>query len=79
MILTVILADTFASQMSIVHLNESRPYQKRSVKIQLTKEQWDKIKPLVVGKKGDKEVREEILECFLDYKVSVDDLNFDDS
>ena len=79
MIVTVILADTFTTRMSIMHLNQTRPYQKRAVTIQLTTEQWDKIKPLVIGKENGVEVTEEILECFLDYKITPADLNFDAS
>lgn len=64
--LTVVFADTFSSEMSVVHLGESRPYKKRTVSIYLTPEQADKLKAQSVGTSNGKERFEEIFECFLE-------------
>ena len=47
--LTVILADTQSTYIAVVHENEHRPYERRTVQVKLTEEQRRAIAPLRTG------------------------------
>jgi len=64
--LTVIVVDTFANRMALIHQNEFRPFIKRTVHIKLTDEQREAIAPRDVGTEGNVVQYEEVFECFLE-------------
>ena len=65
-VLTVVLADTWRTYMSVVHENEHRPYGRRTVQITLTPEQQEAIRPQCVGQGGGVEKYELVLDCWLE-------------
>lgn len=65
-ILTVVLADTHRTRMAIVHENESIPYQRRTVQIELTPEQMAAIAPRKVGFENGCDVYEEMYSSWLE-------------
>lgn len=65
-ILTVVLADTYGTEIAVIHENSYRPYQRRTVQIRLTEEQRAALAPRYVGMRGPDPVHEEILECWLE-------------
>ncbi len=64
--LTVILVNTWRTHMAIVHENSYLPYTRRTVQIDLTREQAQAILPRELGMNGGKVVREEIGEVWLE-------------
>lgn len=66
MTLTVILANTWETYAAIVYENEWRPYSRRTVQIELTPEQAAKLTPRVVGTDKGKDVKEIILQCWIE-------------
>ena len=65
-VLTVVLADTWRTYMSVVHENEHRPYGRRTVQITLTPEQQEAIRPRKVRRGGGFEKYETVLDCWLE-------------
>ena len=65
--LTVIMVDTYRTYAALIHENESKPYGRRTVQIELTPEQMAAIKPRALGttSQGD-EIAEEIGQCWLE-------------
>lgn len=57
--LTVIMLDTYRTQIAIGYENEHRPYGRRAVQIELTPEQMELLKPRKVGERGATDVYEE--------------------
>jgi hypothetical protein len=55
-------ADTWRNRMAIIHENESFPYQKRVVTVELTPEQLETIQPQRVGQEGLQPQYEEFYE-----------------
>lgn len=68
--ITVIFADTLATEHSIVHECEHRPYRRRIVQIELTPEQMDALTPREVGHRHGLLVHEEILQCWIEPEES---------
>ena len=64
--LTVVLADTFVSEIAREFEGEHRPYERRSVQIELTPEQREKLKRRKVGVRGGETMREVIIDCWLE-------------
>lgn len=64
--LTVVMADSFSTRMRIIHENEWSPYVRRTVQIELTEEQRQKLIPKHVGVDRGKNIYEEILECWFE-------------
>lgn len=63
---TFIIANTYATECSIVHENEWRPYPKRTVTIELTSKQCEQLRLKKVGSRGQEPVFEEIHDCFVE-------------
>lgn len=61
------MADTWTTCMSLQYENESRPYKRRTVVVELTPEQEEMIRPRVVGQRGNGAVYEELLECRIEH------------
>lgn len=66
MILTVIFADTFHNELALVHQNEYFPFQFRTVHIELTPEQIEKLKPHELGKINGQKRYEQIWKSYLE-------------
>lgn len=64
--LTVILVNTWRTQMAIVHENSYMPYTRRTVQIELTPEQVAAIAPQKIGVNCGKDVHEEMGEVWLE-------------
>ena len=64
--LTVVLADTHATYMSLIHNQEQRPYRRRTVRIELTAKQRRLLTPRETGQIRTGPVYEEQLECWLE-------------
>ena len=64
--LTVVLADTHATYMAIVHENEHRPFQRRTVQIRLTNEQRRELRPRHTGMNRGQATHEEHLTAWLE-------------
>ena len=64
--LTVILADTQSTYIAVVHENEHRPYERRTVQVKLTEEQRRAIAPLRTGMNGGKPTHEAYLQAWLE-------------
>ena len=60
------MADTYRTYIAAVHENESFPYRKRIVQIELTPEQLEQLKPRVTGWDSGSEMHEEILDCWFE-------------
>lgn len=70
--LTFLLADTYRTQVAIVHEGESRPYGRRSVTIDLTPEQMAAVQRKLLGASSGVDVYEEYLDVFIEHD-SVED------
>lgn len=64
--LVVVMLDTFESEMAMVHLNQSRPFSRRVVQIDLTSEQIAALRPRHLGKSSGTDRYEEIERCWLE-------------
>ena len=64
--LTVIMADTMVTYVSLVHENEHRPYGRRTVQIELTEEQRRALAPRVTGSDGGTPTHEVPLDSWLE-------------
>ena len=64
--LTVVMLDTQRSYLALVHENQSIPYRKRLVEIELSPEQVDKLTPRKTGSNGTKNTYEERGEIYLE-------------
>ena len=64
--LTVVMLDRQRTRFAIVYENQSVPYGKRTVQIELTPEQLEMIRPRKVGTEGGVDVFEEIGEHWLE-------------
>lgn len=64
--LTVILANTFPTEISLIYENEWQPYRRRTVQIELTPEQIEKITPQKVGERRGEDVYEILLQSWLE-------------
>ena len=64
--LTVVLADTYGTYLAVVHENEHRPFQRRTVQIPLTDEQRHKLRPRHTGMDRGKPTHEEFLTAWLE-------------
>ncbi len=64
--LTVILADTTATMVAIVHENEQRPYRRRTIQLKLTDEQRRQLEPRYTGHSNGKAMYEEVLDAWLE-------------
>ena len=64
--LTVIMLNTQRTYIAIVHENEHIPYGRRTIHVELTTEQIEKLRPKCVGSNGGKVVLEEVGEVFLE-------------
>lgn len=58
-VLTVVMYDTFRTQLAIVHENSWLPYKERLVRIELTPEQEELLKPRILGTQFNTPVFEE--------------------
>ena len=67
--ITLILANTLRTEIALIHENESRPYERRTVTLQLTDEQIAAIRPRFVGSNGGADRYEEILNVFIDEEI----------
>jgi ACT domain-containing protein len=66
-VLTVIMADTQRTYISIVHENEHKPYGRRTVQIELTDEQRRQLEPRYTGNiSPGAEQYEEVLYCWFE-------------
>lgn len=63
---TFVLADTHRTSIAIQFENESIPYRRRTVIIELTPEQVALLTPRHVGVANGAPVKEEILTCWLE-------------
>ena len=63
--ISFIIADTYRTEIAIIHENEHRPYGRRVVTIDLSPEQEKALELRKVGMRGMKAVKEEILDCFV--------------
>lgn len=61
-VLTVVMANTYRTEVSIVHENDHHPYIRRTVQIELTEEQRAQLEPQLLAP----ERHEEILDCWLE-------------
>ena len=68
--LTVMLVDTWRTQMALNYENSYMPYIRRTVQIELTAEQIKAIQPRKVGEDRGKYVFEEIGEVWLEANES---------
>jgi hypothetical protein len=64
--ITVIIANTWRTTVAVIHENQMLPYGKRSVTIELTPEQCKQLTLRKVGTDRDRDVYEEIFDCFVD-------------
>lgn len=64
--LTVVLADTTAAMVAVVHENETRPYIRRTVQLRLTEAQRRAIEPRYTGHSNGKATFEEVLDAWLE-------------
>ena len=64
--LTVILADTTATMVAIVHENEQRPYRRRTIQLKLTDEQRRQLEPRYTGHSNGKPTCEEVPDAWLE-------------
>ena len=64
--LTIVLADTQATHISLIHNQEQRPYRRRTVHIELTAEQRRLLTPRKTGQIKTQPVYEEELGCWLE-------------
>ena len=64
--LTVVLADTHRTMVSIVYENDHMPYRRRTVQIELTPEQREALAPRYLGRDGKEAAHEEVLDCWLE-------------
>lgn len=64
--LTVIMADTFKTEVAIYHENSYLPYSYRTIHIKLTDEQIKLLTPEKVGERCGKDVFEEVSSVFLE-------------
>ena len=65
-VLTVVLADTHGTQTAIIYENEHRPYQRRTVQIELTPEQRRQLEPRHTGRVKGTETFEEVHQAWLE-------------
>lgn len=63
---TFVLADTHRTYIAAVHENESVPYRRRTVTIELTAEQVQQLAPRQVGNVAGKVIFEETLTCWME-------------
>lgn len=66
MILTVIMANTWETYCRLIHENQYVSYQNRTVQIELTPEQVEKLKPLIVGNDKGEPVHEILRDCWIE-------------
>ena len=64
--LTVVMLDTWQTQIAIQYENEHRPYGKRTVQIELSPEQIRQLDPRKLGTSGGHDVHETIGEVWLE-------------
>jgi len=68
--LTVVMLNTYPAEMAIQHFNESRPFTRRTVQIELTPGQVAEVSPRHVGTYGGGakkfEYHEEIERCWIE-------------
>ena len=64
--LTVILADTTATMVALIHENQQRPYARRCVQLKLTDEQRKALKPRFTGQCNGERTYEVHLESWLE-------------
>ena len=64
--LTVIIIDREPTMAAIIHENEWRPYQRRTVQITLTEEQRRQVEPRQTGYADGRIQHEDILQCWLE-------------
>ena len=64
--LTVIMVDPSANNAAIIHENEWRPYDRRTVQIKLTDEQRRQLKPRCTGVAGSETSYESVLQTWLE-------------
>jgi len=64
--LTVVLANRWETQITLVNLGEYKPTRKRTVQIMLTDEQLEMLRLRQVGTDADKPVYEEIETVWLE-------------
>ena len=64
--ITFIIVNTFGTYIAKKHLQECEPYKRRSVSIELTPEQLQKLQLKEVGEENGKKFNEEILDCFIE-------------
>lgn len=64
--LTVVMVNTWRTQIAIVHENSFLPYTRRTVQIELTQEQVAALAPQKLGVNCGKDVHEEMGEVWLE-------------
>lgn len=64
---TFTLADEFVTQVSVIHMNEHTPFRKRTVTIDLTPEQMERIAPRFVGQHNGHDVYEVVHDCHIEW------------
>lgn len=69
--ITFVFADIWETEMRLKHENEFVPYKKRTVSINLTEEQLKQIQCQRVGRDGNEDKYEEIIDCFIENEESV--------
>ena len=65
-VLTVVLADTQVTQTAIIFENEHRPYQRRTVQIELTPDQRRQLEPRHTGRVNGTDTFEEVHQAWLE-------------
>ena len=65
-VLTVVMANSWVTYGAIVHEQEWMPWERRSVRIELTPEQMQKLQPREVGTDRGKPIYEFIAQCWLE-------------
>ena len=64
--ITFVIANTFRTMLAAQHENQSYPYKKRTVTIDLTTEQLRQLKLNYLGNNQGVNVYEEYLDCYIE-------------
>ena len=64
--LTVVMRNDFQAIVAVTHLNESHPFEFRTVQIELTPEQRAALAPRITGMSNGKPIHETVYRCWFE-------------